>query len=504
MTEDTTGEDVLEADQQSTGSEIGQEKPKLDLTVEVDSPSACQRHITVTISREDVDRYFNEAVGELMPQASVPGFRPGRAPRKLVESRFRKEMNEQIKSSLLMDSLAQITEDQDLSAISEPDFDFEAVDIPDEGPMTFEFDLEVRPEFTTPDWKGLDLEQPAHTYDEGDVDKHLKRLLKRTSQFVTHEGAAEAEDSVLIDLSFHFDGEEISTSENQTVQILPVLSFRDGKLSDFDKLMTGASAGDTRESTVTISADAEDERIRDNDVDVKITVREIKRQELPELTSDALKRLGGFEDEEQLRSAIQNDLERQLQYHQQRRVREQITAVLTESAAWELPPDLLRRQSHRELERAVMELESSGFDEQAIRAHENELRQNVMATTERALKEHFILEKIADEENIDVTEEDFEVEIATIAMQRNESPRRVRANLEKRGSMDVLRNQIVERKVIQQITSQAKFKEVDFQPDENQVEAINIAVSGESGEVAIPEAKHAPETEGLRQPTDRT
>ena len=89
-------------------------------------------------------------------------------------------------------------------------------------------------------------------------------------------------------------------------------------------------------------------------------------------------------------------------------------------------------------------------------------------------------------------------------MQRNESPRRVRANLEKRGSMDVLRNQIVERKVIQQITSQAKFKEVDFQPDENQVEAINIAVSGESGEVAIPEAKHAPEAEGLRQPTDRT
>ena len=70
--------------------------------------------------------------------------------------------------------------------------------------------------------------------------------------------------------------------------------------------------------------------------------------------------------------------------------------------------------------------------------------------------------------------------------------------------MDVLRNQIVERKVIQQITSQAKFKEVDFQPDENQVEAINIAVSSESGEVAIPEAKHAPEAEGLRQPTDRT
>ena len=115
------------AQDQATGVENdnGEEKQALSLEVSVESPSTCQRHVTVTISREDVDRYFDQAFSELMPTANVPGFRPGRAPRKLVESRFRKEMEEQVKSSLLMDTMSQVTEEQEFSAISEPDFDFE-------------------------------------------------------------------------------------------------------------------------------------------------------------------------------------------------------------------------------------------------------------------------------------------------------------------------------------------------------------------------------------------
>src|SRR5712691_3265443 len=120
---------------------------KLNLEIKVDSRSACERHVTVTVPREDIDRYYDKAFSELMGTAAVPGFRAGRAPRKLVESRFRKDVSDQVKGSLLMDSMAQITEDEKFSAISEPDFDPMAVQVPDDGPMTFEFDLEVRPEF---------------------------------------------------------------------------------------------------------------------------------------------------------------------------------------------------------------------------------------------------------------------------------------------------------------------------------------------------------------------
>ncbi len=152
-------DDVLDAENAPPVDE--EDRPKLQLEIDVESSSACERHVMVSIAREDVDRYFDEAFSELMPSSEVPGFRPGRAPRKLVENRFRKQVREQIKGSLLMDSMSQVSEDQEFTPISEPKFDLDVIEVPDEGPMTFEFDIEVRPEFDVPQWKGLRLERPV-------------------------------------------------------------------------------------------------------------------------------------------------------------------------------------------------------------------------------------------------------------------------------------------------------------------------------------------------------
>ena len=115
--------------------------------MKIDSPSACQRHITVKIPHEDVERYFDKAFGELMPEAQVPGF--PRRPRAAQVGRASLSQGRERpgKSNLLMDSMAQVSDEQKLAAISEPDIDLAAVEIPDEGPMTFEFDIEVRPDF---------------------------------------------------------------------------------------------------------------------------------------------------------------------------------------------------------------------------------------------------------------------------------------------------------------------------------------------------------------------
>ena len=113
-----------------------------------------------------------------------------------------------------------------------------------------------------------------------------------------------------------------------------------------------------------------------------------------------------------------------------------------------------------------MELQRGGFSDEEIRARENELRQNSLAITARALKEHFILERIAEEEKIEDAPADYDEEIRLIAEQSGETPRRVRARLEKEGQMDVLRNQIIERKVIEMILSQATFKEVPYKPEQ--------------------------------------
>src|SRR6185503_6172846 len=154
----------------------------------IDKPSACERHVTVTVAQDDVSRYVKDAFDELMPKAELPGFRPGRAPRKLVESRFREHVADQVKGKLLMDSLSQMSDDHEFTAISEPDFDMNSVQLPEDGPMVFEFDIEVRPEFDLPRWKGLTLDRPAHAYSDDEVKQRLHRLLAKYGQLERHEG----------------------------------------------------------------------------------------------------------------------------------------------------------------------------------------------------------------------------------------------------------------------------------------------------------------------------
>ncbi len=489
MAEDVKTDD-LDNEAEASVEAATEERPALDLTVKVDAPSACERHISVTVSEKDVERYFDEAFTEVMPKAAVRGFRPGRAPRKLVEHRFRKEVSDQVKSNLLMDSMAQVSESQKLSAISEPKIDVGAVEVPEHGPMTFEFDLEVRPEFDMPEWKGVTIERPIRDFTDKDINEQLEGLLHNRGRLAPHDGPAEAGDYIVANLAFkNSDGSVISEATEQTVRIRPQVSFRDGNIANFAEQMLGVAAGETRELEVTVSNEAAKPELRGQKVIAVFEVLEIKRIKLPEMTPEFLNDAGGFDDEAALRVAVRGNLERQMKYQQQQRARQQVTALLTSSANWDLPPDLLRRQSRRELERSVLELRRSGFNDQVIRQHENELRQNSNVATARLLKEHFILERIAEEEKIEDLPEDYDAEIQLIASQSGESPRRVRAQLEKRDLMDILRNQIIERKTIDLIVSHAKFKDVPFQLETMQTEAVDRSAAGE--EADIPEAMYS-------------
>jgi trigger factor len=494
---DTETPDAPEAD-------AAPERQRLNLEVKIDAPSACQRHVTVKIPHEDVERYFDQAFGELMPEAQVPGFRAGRAPRKLVEHRFRKDVKDQVKSNLLLDSMSQLSDEQKLAAISEPDVDLAAVEVPDEGPMVFEFNIEVRPDFDLPQWKGLNIERPTRDFTDKDVDAQMQRMLTQRGKLVPHDGEAKAGDYVTVNITFQDGDNVISKADEQTLCIRPTLSFRDGKIEKFDKLMAGAKGGETRTAKVKLSDNAPNEALRGKTVSGSFEVLDVKKLELPELTLHFLEELGGFKSEEELRKALREELQRQLDYQQQQRARQQITQALVASANWELPPELLKRQGRRELERAVLELRRSGFNDDQIRAHENELRQNSAVSTARALKEHFILERIAEEEKIEDQPQDYEAEIRLIASQSGESVRRVRAQLEKRGLMDILRNQIIERKTIDLVLQHAKFKDVPFKPESLETEAVDEAAGGgEEIEEDIPEAKHAGEAEPLLEPKER-
>lgn len=485
------------AEDEDLGGDVAveEEQQTLNLDVEVQKPSPCERRIAVTVAREDIDRYLDDAYSDLMPSASVPGFRVGRAPRKLVEQRFRDDIAERVKGSLLMDSLSQVSEEQDFAAISEPDLDLDAVEIPEEGPLTFEFNIEVRPEFDLPKWKGLAVDRPTHEFSDAEIDEQIEKMLARYGQLVPHDGAAESGDYLVVNTVATADGVEVARDEERVLRIREKLSMVDAKLDGFEKLAVGKKEGDHIEASVTLTKDAPNEDLRGKEVSLDFEVLEVKRLQLPELTEEFLDELGQFDSPEAFREAVKKDLERQLEYAQQQQARKQISELLTEAADWELPPGLLKRQSVRELERAVMELRRSGFSEAEIRARENALRQNSTESTAASLKEHFILERIAEDENLDVEDGDYDREIFLMSMQSGESPRRVRAQLEKRGLMDVLRNQIIERKVMELVQAEAKFNDTKYEAPKHDTEGIPFAAGGAEGDIPDAEEDAADEAE---------
>ncbi len=484
------------------------DKPSLTLEVSIAKPQACVREVVVTIPQDEVRRYLQTAFDELVPDAQVPGFRQGRAPRKLVEKQFKERVHEQVKSSLVMDSLAQVTSGDSFSAISEPSFDFDSVELPEDGDFKYQFTIEVRPEFETPKWQGLRLTRPVEETTDADIDAAIERLLSRNASLEATDEAAVAGDKLLITATFKENGRVLSEMDEERVTLTQRLSLSDAICENFGDLMNGAVEGETRKGVVKISDSVEDPDRRGKEIEAEFHVVEVLHKTLPELTPAYLKELGDFDSIDDFRVFVQDSLRRQASYREQQAVRAAVVQLLTDDATFELPHNLVRRQTARELERKILELRRSGFSEDQIRSYVNATRQNAQAATELALREHFILEQIAEELKVEAEAGDYDAEIQLIATQSDVPARRVRARLEKSGQMDALRNQIVERKVIETIISQAELTDQPVERKES-TDDVEFAVYHNvlpTKNSDIPEALHddSPDDDGKKDPSKST
>jgi trigger factor len=191
---------------------------------------------------------------------------------------------------------------------------------------------------------------------------------------------------------------------------------------------------------------------------------------------------------DEVRQKVRESLIRKRAYDRDQAIAEQISAQLLQNADWDVPEEMLLRQTRREIERIVYELQSRGMPDEEIEARSSLLRQNAREKTLQALRRHFILERIAEEENITVSDKDFDELIETIAAYQDESPRRVRARLEKRGTMDVLRNQVLEQRVLDLIQQHAQLVPVPAPPSPQRTSIVSSSVFAEK---EIPEARTA-------------
>ncbi len=412
-----------------------------------------------------------------------------------MEKRFKEEISSDIKQKVLLASLEQISDEHKIEPISEPKIDVGTLEIPDAGDFSYEFEVEVRPDFDLPDYAGIKIQRSVGEPSDEELESYRQMFLESYAERLTTDEPAAAGDYVICDLTFSHDGKTIREVTGQSLRLLPTLSFQDSVLEGFDALMAGARAGDARETTVVISLQSPVVEMRGEKVTVRVAVTEVQQLRMPTIDSEFCERLGA-ESEESLNDMLKSSLTRQVEYDQRQEVRRQVLTKITESATWDLPESLVRQQTENALRREVLEMAQAGFTREQVMARENKIRQEALETTRQALKEHFVLDKIATKENLECEQSDIDRELMMMSFQSGEPLRRLRARMVKNGMIENLEAQLRERKAVDFILSKATFEDVPRKPPEKNLQAsARFAICGNMSSALIDDTETESDSE---------
>lgn len=460
-------DDTTTAQAEANDTEVATEQPAdLSQDVAISDAGPCKKHVKVTVDREAIDQRINEKFRELVTSTNVPvpGFRPGKAPRKLIEKRYQKEVFAEVKTEVLMASLEKLADDTDLSPLSPPDLDPDAILIPESGPMVYEFEVEVRPEFDLPDYKGLTISRPVHTFTDDEIKTETRLLLSPYGQRVPKDGAdAKVEEGDLITADVVVKSDDAVLNELKEIRLVvnQNLVLHDGYIMGFADKLIGTKPGDKVTIDVTLSNNVEKPELQGQTVQAEISVVEIKTSNLEE--NDAVLEMFGVRSVGQLEEMVRFQLERKLEYMQRQSARSQVLQKLAGEQQWDLPEDLLMRQSRQTFIRRMMEMREAGISEEEIASRQRVLSQDIVRQTAAALKEHFVLQKIGELEKIEIDESDIDLEIERIAESSNESPRKVRARMEKEELIETLGTSLLERKALDVVLDAATYEDTPIQ-----------------------------------------
>ncbi len=458
------------------------------MDVTVGDGGVCKKKLTITIPREDVDKKLDERFTELQREAQVPGFRPGHAPRRLVEKRFREAVTEEVRTALAAESFQKALEEQKLDVIGEPDLGPDAIQMPDDGPMTLTVELEVRPEFEVPDYAGIPIDVERKPVDEKDVEHAIEHAREEHAplELVPEGKGAKKKDYVAADLVIRAGEEKVVDRQDARFQVDEIV-VEGIPLADVPKILKGAKVGETKTAAVKIPDDAAREDLRGKEAEVRITVRELRRP--VDLDDEGLLKAVGYESMDALKGSIRRQLEGQADLDYRRRQEEAVRAWLLEHAPMELPEDLAKRHADRLLGRTLVNLQYRGVPVGEIEKRLDEIRSASAAQSARDLKLTFILDRIASKEKVEVTDAEVDARVRFIAAQYGRRADRVREDMQAKGTLESLRGQIQEDKVIRMLLDKAKVAGEPEKPAPPAADSQNTHGASE------PQAKpDAPET----------
>jgi trigger factor len=418
--------------------------------------SATKREIQVEIPLADVNRQTDALIQKYQKVARIPGFRRGHVPASIIRQRFSEEIKTDMVEALIPRFFRQEAERLSLHPISQPRVT--DLHLHDGEPLRFKAAFEVLPEIKLAGYKELRAEKPEIAVSEADVEKALADVRERHAAFNPVEGRALADgDFAQVSLDGHPKAgseakpKESKSAEGQPVHMDEVLVEIAGQntMPEFTEHLRGANAGDERSFDVNYPQDTEDKRLAGKAFTYVVKVQAIKQKSLPEMDDEFAKTLGEFQTMDDVRKTIREQMEAERRHQAEHDAKEKLVRELIERNDFEVPESLIDQQIDIRLERGLRALAAQGLTaEQMKKMDMNRLRGGQRDQAIHDVKAALLLERVADEENVQVSDDELDHELEALAKQSKQTSEAVRARLTRDGALDRIKTRIRNEKTL--------------------------------------------------------
>lgn len=454
---------------ETTSPERPEQEP-LGTRSEIEVLDACKRKIKAAIPAEKVRAEFDKSYRELGRTVQLPGFRPGRVPRRLLEVRFGEEIENQLKESLVGVSFGEVLEERQLKVIGAPRFD--NIEYRKDADLTYEVELEVRPEFDLPAYTGVEVtREPSRVTDE-DVDAQLESIREDHGKLISIDPAQATADDFYYG-KYQLFREKTRVKAPEEVAFVPSRkALGDFVVEDLAERVRSwdLQSGEPLRLDVTVPAGFGDEVLRGVAARLEFQLDDVRRKELPPL-DDAFAAEFGKQTLAELRDEVRQSLELRARRQEERKTEEKILEKIAAGTTIDLPQTVLEGQRRRWRSRREYELlVERGLPPEQVK-EELEREGGAAEDEVRAqLKAFFVLERIADEEKIFATEEEVDDRIHLMAAYYGTSPARLREQMKESERLDDLRVQLRHEKVRKFLRKKARALGPDGRPESPEAE----------------------------------
>ncbi len=433
------------------------------MNVVVESLPHCLATLRVEVEPERVNKAMDQLIKDFGQQAKIPGYRPGKAPRAVIERKFKKQIREELEGKVLREAAREAIAEKKLRVLQISNV--EDVQLGEDQKMSFTATVVTHPEFELPEYKSLPVELKSAEVTDADIDESLENLRDQAADFSDVERAAEMEDFIVVDYVGTIDGKPVHEvfpkagkplSENEDFWIkMTDEAFFPG----FCGNLVGANVGDAREFDIAVPSDFPVEGMPGVVIHYKVTLKGVKQKKLPELDDAFAETIVKGKTLAELREIARDEIGKQKATEIEANKRTQIMKQLLKSVECELPANLVRNETQRILNDIVRENQARGVTEEVLKGSERELVGMASNNAREKLKGTFILMRIAEKEGISVKREEIFGRVAGLAQHYKMTFEKMLKELEKRNGIDQISEEILTAKTLDFLVSHATVTE---------------------------------------------